>query len=141
MNHPIPAPPPASPEIRVPDLREVIRQATEEILLAAQRTHAQRDQLTQDAAYDFAQDREDERAAAEAQQAIEEAQRALEEIRSRRSQRRARITERSAAIQALEAQLAHLEAEGRRGNALYDGYGQAAATLTDGQLDASGTTS
>lgn len=141
-NHPTEPTPPASPDIRVPDLREVIRQATEEILLAAKRTRAHRDQLTREAAYDIAGDREDDRTIAEAIRAVEEAERALDEARAHQNQRRARMTERSAAIRALDAQLARLEEQGRQGTALYEQYGQndgsPTETLVDGLAEVSG---
>jgi hypothetical protein len=127
-NHPTPTPPPATPEVRVPDLGEVIRQATEEILLAAKHAQGKRDQLAKDAEWDHTQAREDE-------QEIAEAVRTLNEARARLTDRQRRMAARDAEIRTLDEQIARLESEGRKGDALFEQYGQgqgpAAATRTD----------
>lgn len=130
-NHPTPPPPPATPEKRVPDLREVIRQATEEILLAARNAQGKRDQLTQAAEYDRAQAREDELA-------VVEATRVLNEAQARLTARQARIAERDGQIRELDDQIAHLQTEGRKGTELFESYGPAAATRTDGLPEQNG---
>lgn len=133
-NHSTPTPPPATSEVRVPDLREVIRQATEEILLAARHAQGKRDQLAQAAEYDRSQAREDELAIAEATRALNEAQ-------ARLTARQARITERDAQLRELDDRIAHLEAEGRKGTEMFESYGPAAATRMDGLPEQDGARS
>ena len=81
-----------------------------------------------DADHDHAKARQDE-------QEITEALRTLNDARARLSERQARMATRDATIRMLDEQIAYLEAEGRKGDALFDQYGQgqapAAVTRTD----------